>query len=114
MLLFSCGSMLLSILGSLLLLSHINHVSAEPKVISMETKRISRNALHKRDAAEFDLCNEIALYVLSASVGTPEQIVALRIDTVYCDTWLPGPELASNSNVAAGGICKCIGVSAHS
>ena len=98
--------MLLSILGSLLLLSHIDHVNAEPKAISMETKRISRNALHKSSGTEFDA---LSLYVLSVFVGTPEQSIALQIDTTNSDTWLPGPELASDPNVAAGGICKCIG-----
>ena len=110
MLLSSCGMVLLTFLGSLLLLSSIGHVNAEPKVISMETKRMSRNALHKRDPTEFDLRNEGFLYVLSASVGTPEQTIALQIDTSNSDTWLPGPELARDPIVAPGGICKCIGV----
>lgn len=110
MLLSSCGLMLPFILGSLLLLSSIHQVNAEPKVISMETKRMSRNALHKRDATELDLHNGIVLYALSVSVGTPEQTIALQIDTANYGTWLPGPELASDPNVAAGGTCKYISV----
>ena len=102
--------MLLSLLGGLLLLSSIGLVHAEPKVISMETRRMSRSALHRRDPADVDLRNGIVLYAIDVSVGTPAQNIALQIDTTNYDTWLPGPELASDLNVAAGGICKYIGV----
>jgi hypothetical protein len=97
-----------------MLLSSIDLVNAEPKVISMETKRMSHNALHKRDATEFDIRNDMALYVLSVTVGTPEQDIKLEIDTTYYETWLPGPDLARNLDIAAGGICKCICVVGNS
>lgn len=106
MLLSSCSLMLLSLLGSLFLLASIGHVNAEPKVISMETKRMARNSLHKRDSTEFNIRNDMTLYVLSVSVGTPEQVIELEIDSVSSETWIPGPELARNQDIAATGICK--------
>lgn len=69
---------------------------------------MSRNALHKRDVTEFDLRNDVVLYVLSVPIGTPEQVIELEIDTISSDTWLPGPELARDQLVSAAGICKWI------
>ena len=108
MLLSTCGLMLLSILGSLLLLSSINHVSAEPKVISMETKRMSRHALQKRDAGAVSITNFLdILYYVNATVGTPGQSLAFVIDTASSDAWMSGPELSRQSELGA---CKCISV----
>ena len=112
MLLSSCGLMLLSILGSLLLLSSIDHVNAEPKVISMETKRMSSSALHKRDAGTVSLTNAANVYYyVNATVGTPGQNVSFIIDTVAPTVWMSGSEL---SRQAALGACKIISFSESS
>lgn len=99
MLLSSCGLMLLSILGSLLLLSSIGHVNAEPKVVSMETKRMARNGLLKRDAGAVSITNSLdIMYYVNATVGTPGQDLAFVIDTASADAWMYGPELSRQSD----------------
>ena len=108
MLLPSCGIMLLTILGSLLLLSSVGHVNAEPKVVSMETKRMSRNTLQKREAGAVSITNWLdILYYVNATVGTPGQSLAFVIDTASSDAWMSGPELSRQSELGA---CKCISV----
>ena len=99
MLLPSCGIMLLTILGSLLLLSSVGHVNAEPKVVSMETKRMSRNGLQKRDAGAVSITNSLdILYYVNATVGTPGRSLAFVIDTASADAWMYGPELFRQSD----------------
>lgn len=78
-----------------MLLSSISHVNAEPKVISMDTKRMSRNALRKRDASAVSITNYVnSLYYVNATVGTPSQSLAFIIDTAASNVWMSGPELS--------------------
>jgi hypothetical protein len=104
MLLPSCGSMLLSMLGGFLLLSSITHVNAEPQVFSMETKHMSCNVLQKRDASAVSVTNFFnVFYYVNATVGTPGQNISFVLDTVSSDVWMSGPELSGNSLLSA---CK--------
>jgi predicted aspartyl protease len=100
--------MLLSILGGLLLLSSIDHVNAEPKVISMDTKRMHSNTLHKRDAGAVSITDYFNIvYYVNATVGTPGQSITFVIDTAASDVWMPGPELSRQVDF---GSCKFISV----
>jgi hypothetical protein len=86
MLLSSCGSMLLSMLGGLSLLSSIVHVNAEPQVFSIETKHMSRNVLKKRNAGAVSVTNFFnVFYYVNATVGTPGQNISFVVDTVSPD-----------------------------
>jgi len=85
---------LLSILCSLLLLSSIVHVSAEPKVISLQTKQVSRSStLQKRDADEVLIENFNTAYLINVTVGTPPQPEQLLLDTGSSDTWMMASEV---------------------
>ena len=85
----SCGFMLLSILSGFLLLSSIDVVNAEPKVISMEIKHTSSHALIKRDAGAVSITDYFnILYYVNATVGTPGQDLAFVIDTASADAWM--------------------------
>lgn len=99
--------MLLFTLGSFVLLSTIDLVNAEPKVISMQTSRKAHSALSKRDAPEVPLGNWYYWsYFVSATIGTPAQNVSFSIGTSVSDTWLAGSELTSNNLNALMGSCK--------
>jgi hypothetical protein len=74
--------MLLFILGGFLLLSSIDLVKVEPKIISVETRRMSRNALHKRDAGAVSIPDYFnLLYYVNATAGTPGRNIAFGINT---------------------------------
>lgn len=110
MLLSPRGFMLL-LFGSLLLLSCINLVSCEPRVVHMQTERKSRRTLHKRDfgdgsSADVGLSNSEMYYFVNATVGTPGQLVEFDIDTGSSDTWILGPQLSTDNNRDLNIFCK--------
>jgi hypothetical protein len=109
MLLSVRGFVLLSFLGSFMLLSLVNHVNAEPKVVSMQTKRMPRSrALQKRDEGEVTIYNYDSGYFLETAVGTPGQNIFLQIDTGSSDTWMFSSALEDDSYDQDSSVfCKC-------
>lgn len=72
----------------------------------MKTKRMARNALHKRDTGAVSITNYLDLvYYVNATVGTPSQNLAFLIDIESPDAWISGTELSRQSDF---GSCKLI------
>lgn len=102
---------MLLLFGSLLLLSCINHVTAEPKVVHMPLERKSRRTLHKRDFGDGDsaavtLSDDKMFYYVNTTVGTPGQRVEFDIDTGSSDTWILSRQLANDKNRDKNIFCK--------
>lgn len=110
MLLSFSGSMLLSFFGSFLLLSCVEHVSAEPKVVHMKTERKLRSTLHKRDfgdgnVAPLSLSDDKWFYYANTTIGTPPTTVLFDVDTGSSDTWMLSHALADDNNRNADIFC---------
>lgn len=67
--------------------------AARPRVVRMQTSRVGRELLGKRDHHSITLGDAVSqgLYHVNASVGTPKQNVVLQIDTGSSDVWVFGP-----------------------
>jgi hypothetical protein len=116
MLLSLRGFMLLSFLGSFMLLSLVNHVNAEPKVVSMQTKRMPHSrALEKRgDGEVVAIGNGGVGYFLNTTIGTPGQSVWLHVDTGSSDTWMFSAALEEDSSeLGSSAYCKCTACHQH-
>jgi hypothetical protein len=100
--------MLLSILSSLLLLSSIDHVNAEPKVVSMKTKRMCTQNLQKRGTDQTTLFNAYNgyNYYVETTIGTPGQNVTFLVDTESDVTWMLGPDLQVDAGEGVHANCK--------
>jgi hypothetical protein len=74
-------------------------VDASPKVVPMQIHRRERNGLERRGihAVDVTLGNDLSLYYVNASVGTPPQYLLLQLDTGSSDVWLLGPNARNSS-----------------
>jgi hypothetical protein len=107
MLLSLRGFMLLSFLSSFLLLSLANHVNTEPKVVSMQTTRMSHSSLQKRDTGNFGIDNSLLFYTINATIGTPPQSVVFVIDTSSGDTCVVDSALVNDHTQPANLMASC-------
>jgi hypothetical protein len=94
----------------LLWASLVSVVSADPKVVKMNTYRTERKVLVKR-AEPFNVtlgnAAAVGLYYVNASVGTPPQLIQLQIDTGSSDVWMFGPNSCNvETSPCLGGECK--------
>jgi hypothetical protein len=99
------GFLLLSILTAL------HTVAKAPRIVRMQTSKLERIQLGKRDHLSVILGNAVSegLYYVNASVGTPKQSVALQIDTGSSDVWMFGPGACdARTSQCLGGDCKLI------
>ena len=90
------------------LLTALGTVAAAPRVIRLQTSRLERSPLTKRDEPPVSLGNAVSegLYFVNASVGTPRQNVALQIDTGSSDVWMFGPgSCDTRTSTCLGGVC---------
>jgi hypothetical protein len=96
--------MLLSFLSSFLLLSLAN---AEPKVVSMQTTRMSRSSLQKRNTGSFGIDNGLLLYTINATIGTPPQSVVFAVDTSSGDTYVLDSTLVNDHTQPSDLFASC-------
>jgi hypothetical protein len=85
--------------------------AARPRVVRMQTSRVGRELLVKRDYHSVTLGNAVSqgLYYVNASVGTPKQNIALQIDTGSSDVWVFGPgSCDARTSHCLGRDCKLI------
>jgi hypothetical protein len=101
-----------TILTAFLLLSiltALDVVGGVPRVVRMQTSRLEGNQLGKRDHHSVILGNAVTegLYYVNACVGTPNQNIALQIDTGSSDVWMFGPgSCDARTSRCLGGDCK--------
>jgi hypothetical protein len=108
MLLSLRGFTLLSFLSSFALLSLVNHVNAEPKVVSMQTTRMLHNSLHKRDTGSFGISSAGNLfYMINATIGTPPQDVVFAIDTSSGDICVINSAPVNDDIQPSGVLASC-------
>jgi hypothetical protein len=89
-------------------LSFVNNVNAEPKVVSMQTTRMSRSSFQKRDTGSFGIGNAGNLfYMINTTIGTPPQNVAFAIDTSSGDTCVIDSALVNDHTQPRGLFALC-------
>ncbi|EMC94055.1 hypothetical protein BAUCODRAFT_124789 [Baudoinia panamericana UAMH 10762] len=95
-----------STLAALLLLLPSFSLADDLKVVSMPLGRVAkRSGIQKRSPQSVTLGNaqNVGLYYVNASIGTPPQQISLQIDTGSSDVWFFSAAAAKGCKTCAGG-----------